>query len=304
MLTQEQIDQFKEDGFIIIENILSKEEIIKARQGLHASLKNLGIDHDDIINYISEPPQDIRKKSEVSNIFYAKFKMDIHLNEKVYLIWKQIILEGLDDNHPFGKFDDVIPYIDRICWRLPDSIRQEGGLGLHLDRRPGMAGLSNIKKYRPVQGFIALTNHYGSDCGGLRVVKGFHKKFDEYFFSNLISKNYEETGEFFRMGSKSYYKLNEQLQTLNYPAGSLVLWDNRLPHSTCDKLKGYDSREVIYLSYIPNIPINIKYSQEQTKNFILNLQPPAYLNDDKKNIDRNYELDKLNEFQKKILGLL
>ena len=30
----------------------------------------------------------------------------------------------------------MLLYIDRVCYRLPDSVQAEGGLGLHLDRNP------------------------------------------------------------------------------------------------------------------------------------------------------------------------
>ena len=39
-----------------------------------------------------------------------------------------------DFNHPFGYANDILASIDRVCWRLPDIIRAEGGLELHLDR--------------------------------------------------------------------------------------------------------------------------------------------------------------------------
>jgi hypothetical protein len=301
MLNDKHIDQFKEQGYTIIENILTPEQVILTRTELHNVLKNkCGIDHDQIINFIDPPPDNSRIKSNVANIFYSKFKLDIQINESMYLIWKELIEKTIDE-FPLGSHSDVIPYIDRICYRLPDSIREEGGLDLHLDRRPGHNFLSNIKKYRPVQGFVTLTDHYGENSGGLRLVKGFHKQFDEFFSKDSNKNNWGESGEFFRMHSKSYTKIQNQLETLNISAGSLVLWDNRLPHATCQKLKGYDSREVIYLSYIPNVPLNIKYSQEQKANFKANIQPPSYLTEPNLFVDRDYPIEDLTEFQKKFL---
>lgn len=301
MLTEQHIEQFKSDGYTIIENILSQEKIIQARSDLHNVLKNkCGIDHDMIINFINPPPENARIKSNVSNIFYSKFKLDIQINEQMYLIWKELMEKTIDE-FPLGPHNDVIPYIDRICWRLPDIIREEGGLDLHLDRRPGDNFMTNIKKYRPIQGFVTLTDHYGNDSGGLKLVKGFHKIFDDFFAKDPNKKDWGTSGEFFRMHSKSYTKLQNQLETPNIPAGSLVLWNNRLPHATCSKLKGYDSREVIYLSYIPNVPLNIKYAQEQKENFKANKQPPSYLTDPKLKVDRDYLINDLTDFQKKFL---
>lgn len=301
MLSKEQIEEFKLNGYIVIENILSEEQVKQARNDLHNVLKNkYGIDHDLIINFINPPPENTRIKSDISNIFYSKFKIDIQINERMYLIWKELIEKTIDE-YPLGTHNDVIPYIDRICYRLPDTIREEGGLNLHLDRRPGDKFTENIKKYRPIQGFISLTDHYGKDSGGLKLVKGFHKIFDEFFAKDTNKKDWGSSGEFYRMHSKSYAKLENQLETINVPAGSLVVWDNRLPHATCSKLKGYDSREVIYLSYIPNVPLNIKYGLEQKENFKSNIQPPSYLSEPKIKIDRDYSIGDLTDFQKKFL---
>jgi len=69
MLTNQHIKQFKLNGYTIIENILSPEQINKNRIDLHNVLKNkYGIDHDAIINFIDPAPENTRIKSNVSNI--------------------------------------------------------------------------------------------------------------------------------------------------------------------------------------------------------------------------------------------
>jgi ectoine hydroxylase-related dioxygenase (phytanoyl-CoA dioxygenase family) len=297
MLTDTHINQFREQGYTVIENVLTPEQVFSARAELHTSLAKIGIDHDRIINWVDSPPDNARIKSDVSNLFYSKFKLDIQINESMYLIWKELMSKVVDE-FPLGQHTDVIPYIDRVCYRLPDSIRAEGGLGLHIDRRPGPNFLTNVKKYRPIQGFVSLTDHYGDHSGGLQVVPRFHRRFND-FFSDCSNDN--NSGEFFRMHSKSYAKVQQQLETLSVPAGSLVLWDNRLPHATCQQLKGSDSREVIYLSYIPNVPLNVQYSQEQKVNFAANIPPPSYVTKPPQLSDRDYSLDKLTEFQKRFL---
>ena len=62
----------------------------------------------------------------MANIFYSKFKLDIQINESMYLILKELIektidkfsLGSYDDEFPLGSHDDVFPYIDRICYKL------------------------------------------------------------------------------------------------------------------------------------------------------------------------------------------
>lgn len=57
------------------------------------------------------------------------------------------------------------------AYRLPDHIQAEGGLGLHIDRNPFDPYLQaptvtkKLLKYRPIQSWIGLTDHYGSKSG-------------------------------------------------------------------------------------------------------------------------------------------
>jgi hypothetical protein len=67
LLTQEHIDHFNEFGYAIIENVLTDEEITMSRNNLHSTLLNYGINHDNIINHIDEPPNEVRIKSNISN---------------------------------------------------------------------------------------------------------------------------------------------------------------------------------------------------------------------------------------------
>ncbi len=304
LLTNEHLKEFIDTGVVVIENVLDEKEITNARNQLHLKLASFGINHDEILAGKTEAPDNIRIKGEASKIFYSKFKMDIQLRESIYLTFKDAILKGILPTETnvekiFGNYDDVMPYIDRICWRLPDHIREEGGLSLHLDRNPW--NMSLAKKYRPIQGFVTLTDQFGSESGGLKVVKGFHKKFNEYFFNSYNKTEADMSGEFYRLNDKKHTKIQLELQNINAKAGSLVLFDNRLPHATCQKLSSFDTREVIYLSYIPNVKINKKYCERQVKNFLLNIPPPSYETND--HVDRDYEIDELTKYQKKLFGI-
>lgn len=294
-LTQELLNDFLTNGYVVIENVLSHDQINNARQSLHNYIeKYKGLTHESILSK-NTSINNIRKKGLTSELFYSKFKMDIHLDEKLYLTFKEIA-QSID---PTSK--DVIPYIDRVCYRLPDHILAEGGLKLHIDRNPW--NTTKAKKIRSVQAFISLTDHYGSNSGGLCVVPKFHKSFDEYFTKSYNKKEAEAGGEFYRMHGKEHTVAQNQLEPIQAPAGSLVIWNNNLPHATCEKLESYDTREVIYLTYLStNIPTNVKYWKEQKDNFINNIPPPSY-NEENNKVDRDYELEDLNEFQKRLLGL-
>lgn len=146
MLTQEQIDTFKKEGVLVVFDILSSDEIQYARNNLHNQLKKYDIDHDRILKADPEmlnKLQGPRIKSCTSNMFYPKWKLDIALHPKVWdvtrTLWKETFAKNLVGfDHPFGRFNPNHGYafIDRICYRLPDSIQAEGGLLPHIDRNP------------------------------------------------------------------------------------------------------------------------------------------------------------------------
>ena len=86
------------------------------------------------------------------------------------------------------------------------------------------------------------------------------------------------------------------------PAGSLVLWDNRIPHATADTLAGNDTREVIYTAFLPAIPLNIAYGEEQWKRLCRNY-PPCFVQANKlEKSDRNFDIKELTLEQAKLLG--
>ena len=319
MLSQEQIDEYHKNGVLVIENVLTEEEVNTARQQLHQQLLTFGIDHDKVLSGEQILNENGRIKGSPSKIFYGKWKIDVQLHEKIYGYMKSLMEETYFKNnalfnHPYEKADDILPYIDRICWRLPDHIRPEGGLSMHLDRNPFdpyMQKSDGLKKWKPIQAFISLTDQFGSTSGGLRVVKGFHTRIDQYF-----SKSEPEysTGEFYRMNQQIHALLQKELEPINAPKGSLVCWDNRLPHATTEYFDGFDSREVIYIGWLPNVNINKKYWLEQSYAIKKNIPPPAYCDSEKRkhhhndknnkeNADRDWTLNDLTPKQKLMLGL-
>ena len=317
-ITEEQIQEFKETGLLVIDEVLTQDEVENARNNLHKQLLHFNIDHTSIINQEAKSKDLIkfyepRLKSPASRIFYSKWKLlDVHLHNNVIKNMNTLLNATYNSNskdfqHPFGKFNKSLCYVDRICYRLPDHIYSEGGLSLHLDRNPLDPYLLNsktpLKKWRPIQAFVSLTDQYGGESGGLRVVKNFHKTIDDYFSkSSIIDKC--EGGEFFRMHGHNYDSLHKECHPVNAPAGSLVLWDNKLPHETCDKLTSLDTREVVYVGFLPSVEINKKYVAEQLNAIKQNIPPPAYITDKKETSDRDWDEKDLNLDQKHCLGFL
>jgi hypothetical protein len=289
--------EFHRDGVMVFEGVLTPEEVATARDCLHRDLGDRGIRHLDFNSGTdgacraseidrglrpetqSHKVSGARLKSAASSLFYPRWKvLDIQLHPKVVACMQGLMAETYLSQpsaypNPFHVLSNrLYPFIDRVCYRLPDCIEAQGGLGLHIDNRPRL-DLGSLKKWRPIQGFVALTDHFSAEHGGLKVVRSFHSQFDQFF------KDYDgpvEAGEFFRMNSVKYAKLQKQCQFVYAPAGSLVCWDNRTPHATCDVLSGNDSREVVYTSFLPDCDLNRQYAQEQWTAMTRGQPPPAF----------------------------
>lgn len=127
------------------------------------------------------PPEGIRKKSEISHIIYPAWKLRAQLDSRIQRLYKNLMdvtfasgkLPGYQ--HPFGSSESLIPFLDMVCYRLPDHVRAEGGLGLHIDRNP-LEPFKDIQRFRPIQSFIALVDHYGSEHGGIKSGTGLSQR--------------------------------------------------------------------------------------------------------------------------------
>lgn len=261
---EEHLEHFKTYGYVVVP-IFSEEEVQKIRASFHKTLLSHGIDHDAILSGAVTPPDAIRSKSTVCDIRDEPWKIAAEQDPRIKSLYKFImdrtfatgVTPGYE--HPLGASDKLIHYIDRLCYRLPDHIRSEGGLKLHIDRNPYYP-YSGCTKFRPIQSFISLVDHYGHKSGGLQLVPKFHLEYDTYFKALDVSKHIGEPsgGEFYRMHDKTHDKVRSRLETISVPAGAVVLWDNRLPHATCELFESDDSREVLYFAYLPDVLRSVK----------------------------------------------
>lgn len=100
-------------------------------------------------------------------------------------------------------------YIDRCCFRIPESIvdnqkildgrkRLQRSLAPHLDCCPLSifeASDKQIPKWRPIQAFVALTDTLNGNEGGFEACRGLHNKFDSWSARRLWSKSIVESGK-------------------------------------------------------------------------------------------------------------
>lgn len=305
--------EYKQEGYVVVP-IFTAEEVSELRRNFHESL---GVDHEALLS-AGESAADLalktvggpRVKSKAAMVYAPQWKLNACTDARLLSFVRrlQAATFGPADvpqfSHPFGRSDDVVLFLDCAQYRLPDTIRAEGGLGLHLDRNPTDPYLLNISpkqpakggkrntkpvskrgsasstsaltKFRPIQSFIALTDQYGSESGGLRVVPGFHKEHDQYFRNGAKDEESLKHGEFFRFDATTHATLWSRAIPVDVAAGSVVFWDNRLPHSTAQKLTSFDTREILYTAYLPSIPLNLSYAAQQLIAIRNKEPPPAF----------------------------
>ena len=64
-----------------------------------------------------------------------------------------------------------------------------------------------------------------------------------------------------------------QIQHVAVRAGSVVFWDNRIPHANAYRHDGNEPRVVVYCSFLPNVAINRRYVQQQLARWKRGLNP-------------------------------
>lgn len=105
------------------------------------------------------------------------------------------------------------------------------------------------------------------------------------------------------MNSVQHDALRRECRPVVAPRGSLVLWDNRMPHATAAKLAGSDTREVVYTGFLPDVPLNRAYCAQQLAAIRQNRPPPAYAETATETSDRNWEETQLTPAQARLLGV-
>ncbi|KAL3936063.1 MAG: hypothetical protein SGBAC_008544 [Bacillariaceae sp.] len=303
-LSDEETERFFRDGVLVVENALTETEIEEANEGLHCTLCRLGvnsIDPDD-----KESAKALQGLSStngsggVLDIFFEDWKMEILTQANIFRMTTQL-WQGLcgELDHPYGDFDSAkgYAYIDRICYRLPTKLSEELGNGINKERkkraRPIQRSLTphldccpekmyeDAAKWRPIQCFVSLTDSLDANTGGFEAAKGFHAEFERWRSSRPPAqikkkeKGVENTvlvaascvGEYTHIRPKEDREVMKSVQHVPVSAGSVVFWDNRIPHANAYRHNGTAPRAVVYCSFLPDIELNRVYVKEQLRRY-------------------------------------
>ena len=163
-------------------------------------------------------------------------------------------------------------------------------------------------KWRPLQMSLALTDHLDETTGGIGVAAGWHTRIEEY--ASRVNKNgrkiknhkYEKLprAQFNLLSENAHPEIHADKRMVVQPAGSLCIWDNRLPHYVTSQLTGSDTREIMFTTFLPAVDVNRRYVQQQLTNMYQNKPPPDFSANETLDYDENHQLTAL---QRKLLGI-
>ena len=168
----------------------------------------------------------------------------------------------------------------------------------HFDCCPENHDTTNKNKWRPIQCFVSLTTNLHPNTGGFEAVPGFHREFSSWVAngrktatssaeeqqqqqqSNKIPHPLPCVGEYTHLSPSFDKDLMKRIEHIPVKAGSVVFWDNRIPHGNSYRndptpesvvdddeknsiLGTSGARAVIYCSFLPDVDINRKFVQRQ-----------------------------------------
>ena len=204
--------------------------------------------------------------------------------------------------------------------------------------------VTNKNKWRPIQCFVSLTDNLLPNTGGFEAAPGFHREFHSWVQNGRrLSSNSDDSafavgedmsspkqqqpciGEYTHVHDR---ELMKRVQHIPVRAGSVVFWDNRLPHgnsyrndnsydqtipSSTAPLESCGARAVVYCSFLPDIAINRRFVERQLIDWKLGRAPRVgdrwikqddEEEDDDDNDLRNNEMElQLSDLGRKLIGL-
>lgn len=232
LFIEKYIINLKENGYVIIPNVLNIHEINTAKQ-LFINWKNSIPNLDKLHNTID--PHGIFKFLEVG---HQEFAWNIRTRPQIINIFKKI-----------WNTDDLVVSFDGSCYISKDCNKKDK-TWTHTDQAPNSIGL---KCY---QSFVSLTNN---EERTLIVYEKSHLLHEKYFKERNIShsKNWNLI-DIDYLNSIEYSK-----KTLKVNAGDLVIWDSRTFHQNQYGKINSEERLVQYLCYLPK---NVKNNNKNQQN--------------------------------------
>ena len=241
---------FKENGYVVITNVLNKKEIDNTINEICTHPALLGDYNFDL----KEPSTwDLPHIKDYGFIDVNQGHSQCHSQNELEHIWN-----NRQNKNVISSFqnildtDDIVVNEDRLSFMRPTKVNPKWRTldsWLHWDKNPWVH-----PDFSTVQGLITLTEHT-EDSGGFCCIPKFHLKLREWTEKNLEYKNkyFNETNPIVKFPDEE--KDNENVKKILAPAGSLIIWDSGLPHCNYPN-DGYDFRIAQYITFQRKDSIN------------------------------------------------
>jgi len=217
VLSEEDIDFWKKNGYVIVKNAISKEDCINTQQAIWDYLKMDPKQKESWYNRHQEQKGLMLNFSDHETLNRNRF------SPRIKKAFEQL----------YGT-DKIYKTIDKVSFNPPETDKFKFlGSPLHWD--------TSLAQPIPIafQGLLYLTD-CGSNDGAFHCVPGFHNIFSHWLDSIEPDENPREKA----------LKTLQPLPILGN-AGDFIIWDNRLPHCATAN-KGEMPRMVQYLTYLPD----------------------------------------------------
>ena len=222
-----------DDGFAVIENVLSPEKCVEYRTSIYAYLRNCGVDMDD----------PTIKRAQYPNVHGIIQQLEVGQCNGVWGVRQE---ETITDvfAEMFGT-NDLLVSFDGVCV-MPPHHRDSGKRWLHVDQSHRKLGRHCI------QGYINLTTSHDECSGSLMVIPRSHHRHTG--FAQTLSAPKAE--DWYKFEEHELASLGDaEPQRVYGGLGSLVLWDSRTAHQACAPSKQLPgparARCVVYVCYQP-----------------------------------------------------
>jgi len=217
VLSEEDIDFWKKNGYVIVKNAISKEDCIDTQQAIWDYLKMDPKQKESWYNRHQEQKGLMLNFSDHETLNRNRF------SPRIKKAFEQL----------YGT-DKIYKTIDKVSFNPPETDKFKFlGSPLHWD--------TSLAQPIPIayQGLLYLTD-CGSNDGAFHCVPGFHNILSHWLDGIEPDENPREKA----------LKTLQPLPILGN-AGDFIIWDNRLPHCATAN-KGEMPRMVQYLTYLPD----------------------------------------------------
>ena len=210
-------------GYVIIQNVLTQEQIAHAKQLMiewEKSMTDLQEKHSDI------NPHGIYKFHEAG---HAPHSWYIRTLPKVQQVFKDI-----------WDTDDLITGFDGSCFMPKDLKKKDTKQGwTHADQSPNMSG-----KLLCYQSIVALTSNQERT---LVVYEGSNSLYQKY----CIDRQLKGTKHWQKIDTEYLKTIADKRKVLHVPAGAIAIWDSRTFHQNQYGKPNSEERRVQYICFLP-----------------------------------------------------